>query len=205
MKKLITCLFVATLAVTVSADLIISEVTDPSDLYKGRYVQIFNAGSASVDLAAGNYYLSRQANGGSWADVQLTGTIGARSVYLVGYSSSEFPSYYGFEADQYSGSISGNGDDGYFLYSGGDHAAGTLYDAYGVIDEDGTGKAWEYTNTKATRVNTVVTPNTTWTASEWTIPASANVSDMDPANHNAIPEPALFGVIALTLLFFRKK
>ncbi len=164
--------------------LIISEVADPADHYDGRFVQLFNPTSESIDLDAGNWYLSRQSNGGTtWGDIKLTGTIDAGKVYLVAYDSALFNSYYGFDANQASGNISGNGDDGYFLYQGGDHTAGTLVDAYGVLDHDGTGEAWEYTDGKAVRNSDIGTPNTTWTASEWTITSPANVADMDPANH----------------------
>ncbi len=206
MKKFITYLFVASLALSVSADLIISEVTDPADHPGGRYVQIFNgSGGTTIDLAAGNYYLSSQYRGGTWSDTQLTGTIGPRDVYVVARSEPLFISFYGYGANQYSVDIDGQGRDCYLLYVGGNHTNGTLYDAYGVIDQDGLGQPWYYRDTMATRTNTVITPNTTWTAGEWTIPASANVSDMDPANHDAVPEPVLFGLIALSLLFFFKK
>jgi hypothetical protein len=161
--------------------LIISKVTDPKDDYHGRFVQLYNAGSSDIDLAAGNWYLVKQVNGSSMYDIELTGTIAAGSTYVIaGYS--DFNTLYGFDPDMTSSQISGNGDDGYFLYQGGGHASGTMVDAYGVKDEDGTGKAWEYTDGKAVRNRDVNVPNTTWTASEWTITRPANVADMDPVH-----------------------
>ncbi len=167
-------------------NLIISEVADPKDNYKGRFVELFNAGSTDIDLAAGNWYLVKQVNGGSLYDVQLTGTIAAGKTYVIaGYS--DFSTLYGFDADLTSSQINGNGDDGYFLYQGGGNASGTMVDAYGVMDQDGTGKAWEYLDGKAVRNSNIGTPNTTWTASEWTITRPANVADMDPGQHTYNP------------------
>lgn len=169
--------------------LFISEVADPEDNANAKFVELFNAGSSTIVFSSENWYLSRQANGSSssWADAQITtGSIAPGESYIISYSSSTFNSSYGFDSDMNQGTVvSGNGNDGYFLYYGGDHTTGTLVDAYGVINEDGSGKAWEYTDAKAVRLRSVSSPNPTWTASEWHIPAQANVSDMTPSAHAA--------------------
>ncbi len=164
--------------------LLISEVADPSDMWRARFVEIYNSGSTSIDLSAGNWYLARQANGGSFADIALTGTIASGDVTVIAYSSSDFNTSYGFAPDQVSGNISGNGNDGYFLYKSGDHTSGTLVDSYGVIDENGTGKDWEYTDGRAERNASITSPNTTWTASEWTITSPADTTEMSPGSHS---------------------
>ncbi len=174
-----------TFKVHVGSALIISEVADPSDSADGRFVELYNAGGSSIDLAAGNWYLARQANGGTtWGNIALTGTVAAGQTYIVAYSASNYPvSYPAAPApNQISGNINGNGDDGYFLYSGGNSTAGVLEDAYGVINEDGTGMPWEYLDSRAARNANVTAGNPTWTASEWTI-ASAAVADMTPGVH----------------------
>lgn len=163
--------------------LVISEVADPTDNTNAKFVELYNSGGSTIDLAAGNWYLSRQANGVTWGDYPLTGSIGAGVAYVIATNSANFNTAYGFNPDEESGFISGNGNDGYFLYSGGDHTTGTLVDAYGVLNEDGTGKAWEYTDSQALR-DCGSSPQTTWTASEWTI-TSANVADMTPGEHCA--------------------
>ena len=164
------------------SNLIISKVADPKDNYNGRFVQLFNPTSSDIDLSAGSWYLVKQSNGGSSYDIELTGTIQAGSVFVIaGYS--DFSTLYGFDADMTSGQINGNGNDGYFLYQGGGHGSGTLIDAYGVVDEDGSGKPWDYKDGLAERNRNISAPNATWTASEWTITRPANVADMDPANH----------------------
>ncbi len=166
--------------VTANLDLIISEVTDPNDTYQAKFVEIHNLSGSAIDFSSDTWYISRQANGSSWGDLQLTGTIDAGGTYTIAYSQSNFNTAYGFNPDQEDGIISGNGDDAYFLYYDGDHTTGTLVDIFGAINEDGSGKDWEYTNSKAVRKRSVTSPNTTWTLSEWVITESANVVNMTP-------------------------
>ncbi|MBN2639899.1 MAG: lamin tail domain-containing protein [Bacteroidales bacterium] len=166
----------------------ISQVTDPVT-YQGRYVQLYNSGSSAVDLGAGNYYLVKQANGGSYYSVQLTGTIEPGGVFVIaGYS--DFSTLYGFAANITSSQVSGNGDDGYYLYIGGDQTSGTMIDAYGQPDVRPTsGESWYYENGKAVRNSNICAGNTTWTASEWTITIPSEYTDMDPANHSCSAGP----------------
>lgn len=162
--------------------LFISEITDPLDDYSGRYVELYNAGSVTVDFNTDTFYLSRQSNGGTgWGDIQLSGFIGPGEVFVIG--GSLFESIYGFAPDVETGILIGNGDDAYMLYAGGDHSTGTLHDIYGVPDTDGTGEAWEYEDSRATRLSEVVLPNILWTASEWEI-IPANIADCTPGTHS---------------------
>lgn len=167
--------------------LIISEVADPKDHYRARFVELYNSGSSRIDFGSTSWYLCRQTNGGSWEDKQLTGSIAAGGTYLLANNNDDnnddFYSNFGFMADFNYGGTGGNGDDGYFLYKGGNHSSGTLVDAYGVIDEDGTGKAWEYTDSRAYRKSSVTQANTTWTSSEWTIESNSNADDTTPGNY----------------------
>ncbi len=162
--------------------LIISEVADPKDNYRGRFVEISNIGSTNIDLSAGNYYICEQANGGTINDIQLSGTIAAGGVIVVALNQSDFNSLYGFDPDFANGYINGNGDDGYFLYKGGDHSTGTLIDSYGELNVAGNGQAWEYTDSRAYRVSTVTQARRAWNANEWMI-EQANVADMTPGNY----------------------
>lgn len=168
---------------TANTDLIISEVADPKDHYEGRFVELYNLSSDTIFFNNETWYLVRQSAGGGYGSVQLTDTINPGEAYTIGYSDANFSGQYGFNPDLHSGYISGNGDDGYFLYYGGDETSGTLIDAYGVIDEDGTGKPWEYTDGKAVRKRSVGSPNSTWTASEWVITRPADVVNMTPGQH----------------------
>jgi len=168
---------------TIRTPLIISEVADPSDQANARFVELYNAGETAINLATDNWYLSRQANGTTWADIALTGTVAAASTYVVAYNRTNFLSAYGLAADQISGYITGNGDDGYFLFKDGNHNHGTLADAYGVIDEDGTGNAWDYEDGRAVRNPNVRLSNPSWTEAEWTIIKPAATTAMTPGQH----------------------
>lgn len=169
------------------ANLFISEVADPADNFEGRFIELYNAGVDAVDFSTVVMYLSRQSNGGTtWGDVQLTGTIAAGATYVIGGTS--FATLYGFAPDLETGILSGNGDDGYFLYAGGNHTTGTLHDAYGVVDQDGTGEPWEYLDSRASRAFGVDAPNTTWTAAEWEIMPGANIADFDPGIHAPVSD-----------------
>ena len=164
-------------------DLIISEVTDPGDDYDARYVELYNSGATTIDFSNTTVYFDRQANGGNHSSTQLTGWVEPGATYTIAKNGSYFYTVYGFYPDLDFGSVNGNGDDGYFLYVGGDETSGTLFDAYGVVDVDGTGEAWEYEDSRAVRNSSVTAPNATWTAGEWTITAGVNVADMTPNAH----------------------
>ncbi len=164
--------------------LFISEVADPGDEYQGRFVEIYNAGGSTIDLAALNIYLVRQAGGSGLADIELTGSLASGETYVIANNTSNFNTWYGFDPDQSSGSVTGNGDDGYYLYLGGGNATGTLFDSYGELGVDGSGEDWEYLDTKAVRLRSVALPNPVWDASEWDVPSSADVDDMTPQAHS---------------------
>ncbi len=165
------------------AQLIISEVGDPMDYYKGRFVELYNTGTDTIDFDSAVWFLCRQANGSSWSDVQLTGTLPPANTYVIGYNVNYFMSAYGFPPDLSSGIITGNGDDGYFLFRDGDHADGQLFDAYGEINQDGTGTDWEYLDAKATRIYSSVYPDTAWMSGSWAVTAGSGVMDMTPGVH----------------------
>lgn len=165
-------------ATTASAPKVfISQVTDPGDEADAKYVEIFNNGTTDVDLTG--WQIRRYANGStSYSDANLSGTLYSGTTFVISYSTTTFPSNYGFDSDQNEGGvITGNGDDVYELYDG----SGTV-DIYGEIGVDGSGKDWEYTNSKAIRNTTVTSANATWTSSEWTI-TSADVADMTPGTY----------------------
>ena len=100
----------------------------------------------------------------------------------LAYSDSIFNAYYNKHPDIASGNISGNGNDGYFLYSGGNHNTGTLVDAYGVINQNGTGTEWQYEDSRAYRIYSVAGPDSVWHAREWVI-VNATTSEVTPRWH----------------------
>jgi len=197
---LITAVLTISLSVQAQDSLFISEIIDPEDDYTGRFIELFNSGSELIDFSTTTCYLSRQSNGGTtWGDLQLTGTVAAGATFVIGGSG--FEVLYGFVPDQESGILIGNGDDAYALFTAGDHETGVLHDILGVVDMDGTGEAWEYTDSRAVRLEEVLTPNTTWTATEWEI-APANVADGNPGTHlGSLPgDTILTGSFSLLLV-----
>ena len=164
-------------------DILISEIADPGDAGDGKFVELYNPTGTPVDLDAGNWTLARFANGNtSAANIPLTGTIPAGGTYIVAGSSSGFAAYGVAAEDQSSGSISGNGNDVYALYFAGDSSTGILADIYGVIGVDGSGEPWEYTDSRAVRLETISEGSENWDAAEWTI-LPATVADATPRTH----------------------
>ena len=163
----------------IAPKLYISEVADPSDDYNGRFVELYNAGNSAIDFSTETWFLCIQVNGGTFTDIQLTGSVSSGSTFVTSYSAVNFLSIYGFSSNQNTG-LNGSGNDGYFLYKDGNHLTGILVDSYGVINEDGAGMTWEYTDSKAVRKTTIIASNITWTASEWNIISSCNTNRMTP-------------------------
>lgn len=166
-----------------NTNLIISEVADPSDSSYAKYVELYNISDSTINFTTQTWYLARQANGGSWENVQLSGAVAAGETYIVSYRTLRFFSAYSFNADLNSSVASGNGNDAYFLYYGGNNSTGILIDTYGEVDIDGSGQDWEYTNTKAVRIFNAIGPNSVWHANEWFISSTADYTHMTPNWH----------------------
>ncbi len=179
--------------VLVTENLFISEVADPQDEFNARFVEFYNAGETAIDFSAETWYLVRQANGNptSYDSLRLTGSIDPKKTFVFASDSTVFNASYGFNPNMDNSAtnnvVTGNGDDAYFLYKDGGNATGTLVDIYGVANEDGTSKDWEYLDGRAERVMSVTSPNTTWTAPEWAITRPATTADMTPGSHNESP------------------
>ncbi|HEY9114260.1 MAG TPA: T9SS type A sorting domain-containing protein, partial [Bacteroidales bacterium] len=168
--------------------LLISEIALPFDNNAVQFIELYNPGTSTIDFDSDVWYLCRQSNGGSnWVDVQLVGSIDANDTYTNGWNETAFNSLYSpLTLSQQSNIMYiAGGDDGLFLFYGGDHMTGILVDAYGVINEDGTGMEWEYNSTKAVRLRSVTNPNPTWTASEWDIPFSTPSDITTPGEHKS--------------------
>lgn len=178
---------------TVIPDLIISEIVDPADDSSARYIEFYNPTGNPIDLGADSWTLTRFSNGNtSGTDIALSGTVPAGGTFVIANNDANYQSAYSAGAsDQDNGNVSYNGDDTFALYFGGGNLTGTLVDIYGEIGVNGLGEAWEYTDARAYRNDTVTTPNTTWTASEWTIESPANVADATPDSHPEVVLPTI--------------
>ena len=162
-----------------SSSLLFTEISDPSDEANARFVELKNTSSETIDFSVNTYFLSRQIDGSSWSEFQLTGSMCSGCIRTYAKSTSEFNSSYGYTPDYVNTIIDGDGDDAYFIYSGGDHSIGSVVDVYGVVDLDGTGENWEYTDKRSVRNSGLTSGVSSWDNSEWTL-SSASTSSMTP-------------------------
>lgn len=154
-------------SVTVGQDLLITGAIDgplPGGYPKGIELYAINA---IPDLSI--YGIENASNGTASDGVDFTFPADAieagKFIYLAaaGEGSSEgFVQYLGVTPQYFSGSININGDDAVILYKN-----AVAVDVFGVVGEDGTGKAWEHLDGWAYR-NSGSTPSTTFNASNWT-------------------------------------
>lgn len=169
---------------TMDLQLLISEVSDPVNPNQTRFMEIYNAGNSAIDFAETTIYACRQSNGGAtWYSVQLTGSATAGATYVIALNAAYYDTAYDQTADLYSDLLNVNGNDGLFLYYNGNYLTGTLLDAFGVVNEDGTGKAWYYEDGHAVRRRSVSEPKASWDASEWVILRPLNHLSMTPGAH----------------------
>jgi hypothetical protein len=167
-----------------STNIFITELADPNNNTRGRFVELYNSSNADIDLSG--WKLIRYTNGGSTPSAEehhLAGTIAANSTFLIGKvsdsstSTADFESIYGFAPDQAADPhsdgtvnkvvtpIDSNGDDQILLIA----PNGAVMDIFGVIGQDGSGTAHEFEDGKAVRKISVTQSNPTWDSSEWDV------------------------------------
>ncbi len=156
------------------AQVFITELADPNNNADVRYIELYNAGTTTVDFTENSgWRIDKYTNASSTVSqtLNLTGTIPAGGFYIIatGTDDGDFLSVYGVSADQFDGAANdvagSNGDDNLELYDGNN----TLIDQFGVPGEDGTGTAHEFEDGRAERIATVTQGNSIWDASEWDI------------------------------------
>ncbi len=167
-KNLLASAAVVALAATANADLLMTEIVDAT-LTGGqpKFVELTNTGAVSVDLSL--YSLGNFNNGGTTlgggASTALTGSLAAGASYIICYEPdpggaglSAYFMAYGTECDFYMGGGFVNGDDVIALFFGvgtGDGTDATMVDVYGELGIDGTGTAWENTDSYSYRCGDV--------------------------------------------------
>ncbi|NQU42989.1 lamin tail domain-containing protein [bacterium] len=186
MSPIIFLLLLMARSVSAGPVVLISQVVDgnlPGGHPKG--LELTNVGNAPADLSL--YKIGKQANGGgllitSW----LAGMLEAGESHTVACPQVEGTAQWeslfgpGQTADFFPPSVAQiNGNDALFLMD----AASNVLDAYGVLDVDGVGLAWEYTDSYAVRRSSIRQPRPDWTASEWTIKPVGYLAGFDLEGH----------------------
>ncbi|MCP4976347.1 MAG: lamin tail domain-containing protein [Maribacter sp.] len=152
-----------------SNSIFISELADPDNNSRARFVELYNAGTSSLSLKG--WTLNRFTNDNTEvsSSVNLTGLVlSPESTLLISPHEMEFETVYGFPPDLAIGSNSpadSNGDDNLQLVD----PFGTIIDSYGIVGEDGSGTNHEFEDGRAVRKPEIARANQSYTFSEWTI------------------------------------
>ena len=147
----------------------ISEIADPNNNTKARFIEIYNADSKPIDLTA--WTLNRYTNDSQTvsSSIDLTGiTLEVGQAFVIAVDATEFETVYGFAPDMdgtSTGPAGSNGDDTITLVD----PNSTLIDIFGVIGEDGSGTNHEFEDGRALRNASVTQGNAVYTFSEWQI------------------------------------
>lgn len=148
-------------------NLLITEIADPNNNSGARYVEIYNADAAAVDLS--NYALVRWTNGdsGSFSStLALSGTLNPGEFFFACNDSATFNATYTENCDLDGGGggpVDSNGDDQIGLQFTFDSS---IVDFFGQEGEDGSGTDHEFENGRVERdcTTTGVTDTSDFTA-----------------------------------------
>jgi hypothetical protein len=148
--------------------------------------------SGTVDFANGDVVLNYQKNSGSFADIQLDitglGTQTDTYVYVVrdlAMMQAEFPSSNLTESNTVVVTEATSGDDAYQMV-----IDGIVASQFGETDVDGTGMAWEHTDSFAERI-TGTSEDGTFNQSHWTMQSLQYLDDYGTYNGAAALETAI--------------
>ena len=154
---------------TTSQNILISEIADPNNNSKARFVELFN--SSNVDLSLKGWSLQRYTNANvePSSTFDLTGsTISAMGTLLIAANDSVFRQVYGLTADLIAGGNSvanSNGDDNLVLLD----PFNAVIDQFGIPGEDGSGTNHEFEDGGAFRKSSVTKGQPEYLFEEWTI------------------------------------
>ncbi len=212
MKKFIFMLLVF-VVMNAQAELRITGAIDgPLDGGTPKAVEFYS------DVAISNlsiYGFGSANNGGGTDGEEFTFTnsitVTAGTFFYLAMEQPQFNAWFGFDPDFIGGSAVGiNGDDALELFKN-----GVVIDTFGDINTDGTGEPWEYLDGWAYRKNGTGLDPTINNTNNY-IYSGPNALDGETSNetaafpfpvgtYNPVPEPAIFGLVGLALLFFRRK
>ena len=151
----------------ISNQIFVSELADPNNNSKARFVELYNA--ASEPLLMNGWKLLRYTNDNTEVSstIDLAGfTIEKESTFVISPNAIEFEKVYGFPPDMGVGINSpadSNGDDNFELVD----PFGEVIDVFGVVGEDGSNTNHEFENGRAVRNVKIKEANAIYTFDEW--------------------------------------
>jgi hypothetical protein len=176
--------------VGVQPGLIISEVIDGT-LTGGepKVIELTNCGDTAVELA--DYRIALYSNGSTSENFNsmvfgdMGGVLAPGASFVVANPNSgpgdSFLSIYGGEADLYDAVANGNGNDVYQLIRLMAPGVTLVHDSYGEVGVDGTGTAWEYTDSHASSQTGRVPNLGTFTPANWSFGGPGALIGLTPA------------------------
>ncbi|MEM7381872.1 MAG: lamin tail domain-containing protein, partial [Bacteroidota bacterium] len=152
-----------------SNELFFSELADPNNNSKGRFVEIFNSDGEALDLEGWKIRRYTNDNIEVSSETSLSGmVIEPNTALVIAADAIEFEQIYGFWPDMEAGLSSpadSNGDDNLELID----PLGNQIDIFGIIGEDGSGTQHEFEDGRAIRNPGIDRGNPVFSFAEWTI------------------------------------
>ena len=134
-----------------SKQLFISELADPDNNSKARFVELYNASSESLNLKGWKLVRYTNENTEVSSTIDLSGfTIAGETTFVISPNAIEFERVYGLTPEMGVGTNSpadSNGDDNLQLID----PFGNIIDVFGVIGEDGSNTNHEFEDGRAVR------------------------------------------------------
>ncbi len=150
-----------------STQILISELADPDNESGARFLELYNAGSETIDLKGWRLVRYTNANEEAGGVAALDGLTMAPGSALVFSANPEvFERTYGMAPDavlRANGPADSNGDDNIVLLNPFDE----IVDTFGVPGEDGSGTAHEFEDGRALRRSGVLQASPVFEPSEW--------------------------------------
>ena len=152
-----------------TVDLIISEIADPDNDILARFVELFNTGSAPIDLEGWKLQRFTNDNEEVGHEIDLSGTVLEAGQCLVIAANQEgFINRFGISPDLEAGGSSAansNGDDNLLLID----SKGKIIDVFGRPGEDGSGTDHEFEDGRALRKSEILMGEPVYNFDSWFI------------------------------------
>jgi hypothetical protein len=152
-----------------SQSIFFTELADPDNNAKARFIEIYNASDALLSLNGWQIVRYTNASLEVSSSLDLSAyNIAGKSALVVAANTEEFLNIYGFSPDVRGGSNSpadSNGDDNLQLID----PFGTVIDVFGIVGVDGSGTNHEFEDGRAFRKLEVNNGNSSYTITEWVV------------------------------------